>query len=85
MQQNRLTTVQEIAANFGDHHARIYSLIAQDNQIMTTYGLECATDLDSEVVAKCLGDLVRGSYIRVYEKAGRRPAWETVRNIAIAS
>ena len=77
-------TLELIEEEFSPAHAEIYRLIANENQVMSTYGLECATDMDAETVASCLGDLVRGSYIRVFTKHNRRPAWETVKDVAKA-
>lgn len=76
---------QSIQEQFSANHARIFELIAREDQIMSTFGVECATELPSEEVATCLGDLVRASYIRVYNKHNRRPAWETVKDVAKAS
>lgn len=76
---------KQIEDDFSPAHAELYYLIAREDQVMSTYGLECATDMDPDELASCLGDLVRASYIRVYNKHNRRPAWETVKDIAIAS
>lgn len=78
-------TINTIEADFSASHAQIYELIAREDQVMSTYGLECATELTSDEVASCLGDLVRASYVRVFNKHNRRPAWETVKDIAKAS
>ena len=47
--------------------------------------VECALEIDPEIVALCLGDLVRSSFIKIYQKHGRRPAWEIVKSVAKAS
>lgn len=85
MQQNLPLTIIKLNAEFGEQHSRIYELIALDDQVMSTYALECASQIDSEIVALCLGDLVRASYIKIYQKHGRRSAWEVVKSIAKAS
>jgi len=85
MQANHTQIIKHLLQEFGEQHASIYELIAKDDQVMSTYALECATELDSEIVALCLGDLVRSSFVRVYQKHNRRPAWETVKDIAKAS
>jgi len=85
MQQHLPLTVAKLKSAFGEQHAHIYELIASDNQVMSTYALECALEMDPEIVALCLGDLVRASYIKVYQKHGRRAAWETVNTVARAS
>jgi hypothetical protein len=74
-----------IETEFSPAHAELYSLIAREDQVMSTYGLECATEMDPDELATCLGDLVRASYIRVFNKHNRRPAWEIVKDIAKAS
>lgn len=85
MQQNLPLTIAKLNQKFGEQHARIYELIARDDRVMSTYALECASEMDPEIVALCLGDLVRGSYIKVFHKHGRRPAWEVVKSVAEAS
>ncbi|MBT8448276.1 MAG: hypothetical protein KJO69_01215 [Gammaproteobacteria bacterium] len=82
---NLSQTLKELQDKFGDQHAQIYELIAREDQVMSTYGLECATEIDSEIVALCLGDLVRSNYIKVFDKHNRRPAWEIVKDVAKAS
>ena len=84
MQDNITHILNSISNQFGASHAEIYRLISEQDQVMTTFGLECATNLSSDVVAACLGDLVRASYIRVYSKHNRPSAWETVKEIAEA-
>jgi hypothetical protein len=85
MQQNLPLTISKLKAEFGEQHANIYELIARDDQVMSTYALECASELDTGIVALCLGDLVRSTYIKIYQKHGRRAAWEVVKSVAIAS
>jgi len=85
MQPDHIQTIIKLTSEFGEQHAQIYELIARDDQVMSTYAIECSSEMDSEIVALCLGDLVRASYIRVYEKHGRRPAWEIVKTVAKAS
>ena len=85
MQHNLPLTIAKLKSDFGEQHAKIYELIARDDQVMSTYAIECASEMDSEIVALCLGDLVRASFIKVYQKHGRRPAWEVVKSIAKAS
>jgi hypothetical protein len=85
MQEIISHTPDAISNQFGTDHAEIYQLIAEQDQIMTTFGLECAVNLSAERVAECLGDLVRASYIRVYSKHNRPSAWETVKEVAQAS
>lgn len=77
--------IQELKEKFGEQHAQIYQLIAREDQVMSTFGLECATEMDPEILALCLGDLVRGQYIKVFDKHNRRPAWEIVKSVAKAS
>ena len=85
MQQHLPLTIAKLKSEFGEPHALIYELIARDDQVMSTYALECALEMDTEAVASSLGDLVRASYVKIYQKHGRRPAWETVKSIAKAS
>ena len=85
MQQILPLTIAKLNTEFGEQHAKLYELIARDDQVMSTYALECASEMDSEIVALCLGDLVRSDYIKVYQKHGRRPAWEVVKSVAKAS
>jgi len=85
MQQHLPLTIANLKSEFGEQHARIYELIARDDQVMSTYALECALEIDPEIVALCLGDLVRSSFIKIYQKHGRRPAWEIVKSVAKAS
>ena len=85
MQHHLPMTISKLTGEFGEQHARIYELIARDDQVMSTYALECALEMDSEIIALCLGDLVRSSYVKIYQKHGRRPAWETVKSVAKAS
>lgn len=85
MQQNLPLTIAKLNREFGEQHAIIYELIARDDQVMSTYALECSSEIDSEIVALCLGDLVRSAYVKIYQKHGRRPAWEVVKSIAKAS
>ncbi len=85
MQPDHIQIIIKLTSRFGEQHAQIYELIARENQIMSTYALECSSEMDPEIVALCLGDLVRASYIKVYQKHGRRPAWETVKVVAQAS
>lgn len=85
MQQNLPLTIAKLKSEFGEQHAKLYELIARDDQVMSTYALECASEIDPEIVALCLGDLVRSAFIRVYQKYGRRPAWEVVKSVAKAS
>ena len=85
MSLNLSQKTQELEQKFGEQHAEIYTLIAREDQVMSTFGLECATEMDPEILALCLGDLVRGGYIKVFEKHNRRPAWEIVKDIAKAS
>ena len=85
MQQHLPLIIAKLKSEFGEQHALIYDLIARDDQVMSTYALECALEMDTEVVALCLGDLVRASFVKIYQKHGRRPAWETVKSIAKAS
>ena len=77
--------IQELQEKFGEQHAEIFKLIAREDQVMSTFGLECATEMDPEILALCLGDLVRGQYIKVFDKHNRRPAWEIVKDVAKAS
>ena len=84
MQNNNNQIIASISEQFGPNHVSIYRLISADDQVMSTFGLECATNLSSDVLAKCLGDLVRASYIRVYNKHNRPAAWETVKEVAKA-
>jgi len=84
--QNTLSEMSlKLESEFGEQHSAIYQLIATNDQVMSTYAIECATEMDADIVALCLGDLVRSDYIRVYQKHGRRPAWEIVKAVAIAS
>jgi len=85
MQQNLPLTIAKLNSEYGEQHSRIYELIARDDRVMSTFALECASEFDGEIVALCLGDLVRASYIKTYEKHGRRSAWEVVKTIAKAS
>ncbi len=85
MQEILSETLSKIQSEFGEQHLNIYQLINNDDQVMSTYALECATEFDSDIVALCLGDLVRSAYIRIYQKHGRRPAWEVVKRVAKAS
>ncbi|MCP3673296.1 MAG: hypothetical protein GY829_02320 [Gammaproteobacteria bacterium] len=85
MQQHLLLTIVKLKSEFGEQHAKIYELIARDDQVLSTYALECALEIDPEIVALCLGDLVRSSFIKIYQKHGRRPAWEIVKSVAKAS
>ncbi|MFT5520154.1 MAG: hypothetical protein ACI9IA_000742 [Enterobacterales bacterium] len=85
MQQHLPLTIARLNSEFGEQHAKIYELIARDDQVMSTYALECASEIDNEIVALCLGDLVRASFIKIYQKHGRRPAWEVVKAVAKAS
>ena len=84
MHNNNDQIIDLISEQLGPNHADIYRLIAEEDQIMSTFGLECATNLSSEVLAECLGDLVRASFIRVYSKHNRPAAWETVKEVAKA-
>ena len=84
MQDNITHILNTISNQFGANHAELYRLISEQDQVMTTFGLECATNLCPEVLAECLGDLVRASFIRVYSKHNRPSAWETVKEIAEA-
>ncbi|RLA03973.1 MAG: hypothetical protein DRQ47_04145, partial [Gammaproteobacteria bacterium] len=77
--------ISKLTAEFSDDHAKLYELIARNDQVMSTYALECASDVDNETVAQYLGDLVRASYVKIYQKHGRRPAWEVVKAVAKAS
>lgn len=81
MQKHLPLTIAKLKKEFGDQHARIYELIARDDQVLSTYAIECASEMDPEIVALCLGDLVRASYVKIYQKHGRRSAWETVKSI----
>ena len=84
MHDNTNQIMKVISDQLGSQHAEIYRLIANEDQIMSTFGLECATNLSEDVLAECLGDLVRGSFIQVYTKHNRPSAWETVKEIAKA-
>ena len=84
LMNNNSNLLITITDELGPNHAEIYRLISQEEQSMTTFGIECATGLTSDEVAECLGDLVRASYIRVYSKHNRPTAWETVKDIAKA-
>ena len=85
MQKHLPLTIAKLKSEFGEQHARIYELIAREDQVMSTYAIECASEMDPEIVALCLGDLVRSSFIKTYQKYGRRLAWETVKSVAVAS
>ncbi len=85
MQEHLPSVIAKLKTEFGEQHAELYELIAREDRVMSTYALECASEMDPEIVALCLGDLVRASYIKVYQKHGRRPAWEIVKEIAKAS
>ena len=84
MHNNNNQIIELITEQLGPNHADIYRFIAEEDQIMSTYGLECATNLSPEILDECLGDLVRASFIRVYTKHNRPPAWETVKEVAKA-
>jgi len=85
MQNRILEIASKLQSEFGEQHRMIYQLIAKNDQVMSTYAIECATEMDADIVALCLGDLVRSDYVRVYQKHGRRPAWEIVKPVALAS
>ncbi len=84
MKNNNEQVFDRILEQFGKDHAHIYRLISEQDQIMSTFGLQCATNMSSELLDECLGDLVRASYIRVYAKHNRPTAWETVKEVAKA-
>ena len=85
MDQEQLLNMARIKEAFGEQHAEVYRRIASEDRVMSTYALECACDMDKDILDLCLGDLVRANFIRVFQKHGRRSAWETVKDVAKAS